>query len=107
MKIDRVSSSGTMQNTDNMPDNVEMDKAKNAAEVNSFQLSKAVDILNKKAEEEKKYDVRFAMYKDTNRVIVQVVDKITNQVISTYPPQQILKMAEMVEQELKIIDKKI
>lgn len=107
MKIDRVSSSGTMQNTDNTPDYAEVNKVTDKAEVNSFQLSKAVDVLNKKAEEEKKYNVRLAMYKDTHRVIVQVVDKITNQVISTYPPEQILKMAEMVEQEFKVIDKRI
>jgi len=107
MKIDRVSSSGTMQNSENIVDNAEMNKEKNAVEINSFQLGKAVDILNKKAEQEENYDVRFAMYKDTNRVIVQVVDKITNQVISTFPPEQILKMAEMVDQEFKVIDKKV
>jgi len=107
MKIDRVSSSGAVQNADNLTDNAEINKADNTEQINSFQLGKAIDVLNKKAEEEKNYDVRFAMYKDTNRVIVQVVDKITNQVISTFPPEQILKMAEMVDQEFKIIDKKI
>lgn len=107
MKIDRVSSSGTMQSAENVADNNEANVEKSAAETSSFQLSKAIELLNKKADEKENYDVRFAMYKDTNRVIVQVVDKTTNEVITTYPPKQILKMAEMVEEEFKIIDKKI
>lgn len=111
MKIDRAHSSGTMQNVDKVANDAEIDTKKNAenneAEINSFQLANAVDVLNKKAEQEDNYDVRFAMYKDTNRVIVQVVDKITNQVITTFPPKQILKMADMVDEEIKLIDKKI
>jgi flagellar protein FlaG len=107
VKIDRVSSSGAAQSTENMADSAELNKEKYVTEINFSQLNKAVDVLNKKAEQEENYDVRFAMYKDTNRVIVQVVDKITNKVISTFPPEQILKMAEMVDQEFKVIDKKI
>ena len=115
MKIDRVSSAGTMQSADTITENAAINIAKNAeknakkntVEINAAQLSKAVDVLNKKAEQEDNYDVRFAIYKDTNRVIVQVVEKITNKVISSFPPKQILEMARMVEQEFKVLDKKI
>lgn len=111
MKINMVNSSGTVANSENKTSNaeinkIETDKAENAEAVDRFQLKKAVDTLNQKAKETD-YNVRFAIYKDTNRIIVEVVDNTTKQVVSTYPPKQILEMARMVDQEFKVLDKKI
>jgi flagellar protein FlaG len=106
MNIEKVNSTGTMQTPENKTENVEADKIKTAEEVDSVQLGKSVDKLNEKAVKEK-YNVRFAVYKDTNRIIVEVVDKSNNQVISTFPPKQILEMARMVDKEFKVLDKKI
>lgn len=106
MKIDQVNSLGTMQSLENKVDNVENNKTKKVDAVDSLQLGQAVDTLNDKAKEEN-YAVQFAVYKDTNRIIVQVVDKTSKQVISTFPPKQILEMARMVDKEFKVLDKKI
>jgi flagellar protein FlaG len=106
MNIDKVNSTGTMQNLETKVENKEMGKAKIAESVDSFQLGKAVDILNEKASKEN-YDVRFSVYKDSNRIFIEVVDKTNNQVISTFPPKQILEMALMVDKEFKVLDKKI
>lgn len=106
MKIDQVNSIGTMQTPENRADAVENNITKNVEAVDSIQLTKAVDKLNDKAKEEN-YAVQFAVYKDTNRIIVQVVDKTSKQVISTFPPKQILEMARMVDKEFKVLDKKI
>ncbi|GMB01694.1 flagellar protein FlaG [Pelosinus sp. IPA-1] len=110
MKIDMVNSAGTTQNIENKnseeASKIQNDKANHPGEVDLSQLKESVDKLNKKVEETN-YDVQFAVYKDTNRIIVQVVDKTTKEVVSTFPPKQILEMARMVEQEFKILDKKI
>jgi len=110
MKIDMVNSSGTTQNAENRTSEeiskIPKDKGNLPGEIDPSQLKDAVDKLNKKAEETN-YDVRFALYKDLNRIIVQVVDKTTQEVVSTFPPKQILEMARMVDQEFKLLDKKI
>lgn len=106
MNIDRVNSLGTTQTPENKENKVEDNKTKNVETVDSLQLEKAVDALNDKAKE-KNYAVQFAIYKDTNRIIVQVVDKTNKQVISTFPPKQILEMARMVDKEFKVLDKRI
>ncbi len=109
MNIDRVNSVGTVQALENKVDNIESkidNNEKSVETVDSIQLDKAVDALNDRAKKAN-YAVQFAVYKDTNRIIVQVVDKTNNQVVSTYPPKQILEMARMVDQEFKVLDKKI
>ncbi len=111
MKIDAVNSPVMMQNVENRTNNeqvstIKKDTDKLPGEINSSKLQEAVDKLNKKSEETN-YAVQFAVYKDTNRIIVQVVDKTTKEVVSTYPPKQILEMARMVDQEFKVLDKKI
>lgn len=106
MNIDRVNSLGTMQTVENKADSADNGKTQELKAVDSLQLGKAVETLNEKAKEEN-YAVQFAVYKDTNRIIVQVVDKSNNQVISTFPPKQILEMARMVDQEFKVLDKRI
>jgi flagellar protein FlaG len=111
MKIDMVNSTGTMQNVEGRTDSADTtyiakDKIEMTDAVDPSKLRDAVDKLNKKTEETN-YDVQFAVYKDTNRIIVQVVDKTTKEVVSTFPPKQILEMAAMVDKEFKIFDKKI
>lgn len=49
-------------------------------------------------------EVRFAIFDGTHRIMIEVVDKTTNQVVATFPPKQILKMAATMEQDL--IDQK-
>jgi flagellar protein FlaG len=105
MKIDRVSSPGTIPN-ENRTETPEINPNPNPATLDTSQLEKAVDALNEKATETN-YDVRFAIYKDLKRIVVEVVDKTNNQVISTFPPKQILEMARMVDEEFKVLDKKI
>jgi flagellar protein FlaG len=108
MKIDRVNSPGTIPNVENKTDSPETNTntGANVEALDKSQLVKAVDTLNEKAIETN-YDVRFAIYKDSNRIFVEVVDKANNQVISTFPPKQILEMALMVDKEFKVLDKKI
>ncbi len=107
MKIDRVSSPCTIPN-ENKTESPEINPNpnQNPAALDTSQLEKAVDALNEKATETN-YDVRFAIYKDLKRIVVEVVDKTNNQVISTFPPKQILEMARMVDKEFKVLDKKI
>ncbi len=111
MKIDAVNSPVMIQKAENKGNNepaltAEKHKESFSGEIDSSKLQDAVEQLNKKSKENN-YDVQFAVYKDTKRVIVQVVDKTTKEVISTYPPKQILEMARMVEQEFKVLDKKV
>lgn len=105
MNIDKVNLSGTVQNLETRTEYKDLSKTK-IEDVDSFQLGKAVDALNEKAAKEN-YDVRFSVYKDSNRIFIEVVDKTNNQVISTFPPKQILEMALMVDKEFKVLDKKI
>jgi flagellar protein FlaG len=61
-------------------------------------LVKAVIKLNKEAEALNR-EVRFAIYDGTHRIMIEVLDKQNNQVVATFPPKQILKMAEAFEQD--------
>jgi uncharacterized FlaG/YvyC family protein len=61
-------------------------------------LVQAVEKLNNSAEAANR-QVRFALYNQSRRIIVEVVDKKTDEVVATFPPEQILKMAEAIEQE--------
>ena len=71
---------------------------KTAKSVVSPNLAKAVDKLNKEAETLNR-EVRFAIYTGTHRIMIEVVDKQTNQVVATFPPKQILQMAAAIDQE--------
>ncbi|SFL44989.1 flagellar protein FlaG [Pelosinus propionicus] len=106
MKIDRVNSVEAVQTIEKKIDSVKASETKSADEIDVSQLDKAIDTLNKKAEKNH-YDVRFSVYKDSNRIVIEVVDKTNDQVISTFPPKQILEMALMVDKEFKVLDKKI
>jgi flagellar protein FlaG len=114
MKIDAVNSPRTMQPVENKAndatinkiDDATISKTKDTDKIDSSKVIKAVDTLNTKAEEIK-YDVRFAVNKEPHRIIIEVVDKSNNQVISTIPSKQILEMAAMVDEDFKLLDKKI
>lgn len=106
MNINKVSSSGMVPNQGPKPENADRPEKKDEDQTNTRQLQAAMDTLNDKAAKEN-YNVRFAVYKDTHRIIVEVVDKSNDQVISTFPPRQILEMARMVDKEFRVLDKKI
>lgn len=64
-------------------------------------VEKAVQLLNRNAEAANR-ETRFALNKDIHRIYVEVVDKDTNQVVASFPPKQILQMAEALEQQAKL-----
>jgi flagellar protein FlaG len=82
------------------------DKSTNTADANPEHLVKAVEKLNQNAEATNR-QVRFALYNNTHRIFVEVVDKQTNEVVATFPPKQILKMAEALDQMSLAINQKI
>lgn len=61
-------------------------------------VKKAIELLNHNAQESNR-QTRFALFQETHRIYVEVVDKGTNQVVATYPPKQILQMAELLSQQ--------
>ena len=103
MKIDAISSAPASFVADSQtPAAVKAgatDEPKNG-DKKTARLIKSVEILNDNAEANER-QIRFAFYKDTHRIFVEVVDKETNQVVVTYPPEQILQMAEALQQQSK------
>ena len=69
-------------------------------------VAAAVEKLNTMAAQTDR-QIRFSFYKDTHRIMLQVVDSETNKVLSTFPPTQILEMAASLESDGKLLDKKI
>lgn len=69
-----------------------------AGDQETTKVKNAIEILNQNAQDANR-QTRFALYQDTHRIYVEVVDKDTNQVVSTYPPKQILQMAEILQQQ--------
>jgi flagellar protein FlaG len=67
-------------------------------------LQETVDDLNKMAEKINP-QVRFDFYKNTDEPMIVVTDTSTNQVISTFPPEQILAMRASDSKSL--LDKKV
>ncbi|VBB09441.1 flag protein [Lucifera butyrica] len=108
MKIDAVNSQITMPNSGGQTAPVDKSTVQTApaGSLDHKQVAKLAEKLNKDAETTNQ-QIRFAVYKDTHRVILEVVDKNTNNVVSTIPPEQILKMMASVDEELKVIDHKI
>lgn len=73
------------------PLEIKMDKEK---EINNFEL---VDM-----------HFRFKIHKETNDIIVQIVDTQTGEVIREFPPEKILNMiSEFLKMSGLIIDKKV
>lgn len=69
-------------------------------------LAAAAERLNKAAAQTNR-QIRFAVHKDTHRVMLEVVDSKTNKVLATFPPTQILDMIASLESDGKLLDKKI
>ncbi|HMM19544.1 MAG TPA: flagellar protein FlaG [Selenomonadales bacterium] len=63
-------------------------------------LEKIVDKMNQDAEAANR-QVRFALREDAHRIVVEVVDRSTNEVIATFPPKQILDMMASFAEEAK------
>lgn len=74
--------------------------------IDKQQLQKVVNQWNQNAEK-KGQELRLAIHDETNRMIVEVVDSVTKKVISTFPPKQILALDDALEEEWKLLDKKI
>lgn len=72
-----------------------------------------LDIKMDKEKETKNFELvdmhfRFKIHKETNDVIVQIVDTQTGEVIREFPPEKILNMiSEFLKMSGLIIDKKV
>lgn len=64
------------------------------------EVVQAVEKLNKDAEATNR-QVRFALHDDTHRILIEVVDKDTKQVVATFPPKQILDMMASFAKDAK------
>lgn len=86
------------QSVGNTPDTESTDRA---------ELEKAVNKLNKTAEIYS-HDVKFTVHEQTHRIMVQVLKKNTEEVITEMPPRRILDMvAQFQEMVGLLIDKKV
>lgn len=72
-----------------------------------------LDIKMDKEKETKNFELvdmhfRFKIHKETNNVIVQIIDTQTGEVIREFPPEKILNMiSEFLKMSGLIIDKKV
>jgi flagellar protein FlaG len=64
------------------------------------QLNETVEIFHKK--------IHFQIHEKTNRIMVQVIEKATDEVISEIPPEKILDLVARIEEMIGIIvDQKV
>lgn len=63
-------------------------------------LEKVIEKMNQDAEAANR-EVRFALNEAAHRIVVEVVDKVTSEVIATFPPKQILDMMAAFAEEAK------
>lgn len=63
-------------------------------------LEKIIEKMNQDAEAANR-EVRFALNEATHRIVVEVVDKVTSEVVATFPPKQILDMMAAFAEEAK------
>lgn len=61
--------------------------------VKNRELSKAIRALNENAVYGPGSELRFAIDRDTGRGLIRIVDKVTNEVITQIPTEDILRMA--------------
>jgi flagellar protein FlaG len=88
--------------TDNAVMTKEQDLSENRAEV-----EKAIGKLNQTAELYN-YDVKFVLHDKTQRFIVEVIDKTSQEVISEMPPRIILDMVATFQEMVGLlVDKKV
>ena len=65
----------------------------NAADSQQSQIHKAVEEINKKANNS---EAVFGIHEDTNRVTIKIVDKQTKEVIKEFPPEKTLDMISKI-----------
>src|SRR5690606_28147026 len=64
------------------------------------QLNETVEIFHKQ--------IHFQIHKGTNRIMVQVIEKATEEVISEIPPEKILDLVARIEEMIGlIVDKRV
>lgn len=61
--------------------------------VSSAQIKKAIDDINKKANNS---EAIFGIHEETNRVTIKIVDRSTKEVIKEFPPEKTLDMIAKV-----------
>ena len=99
MKIKAVSPPAAMAVMERTAaERVAISDAATSEDTYSARLEKAVEKLNSDAEA-KNRQVRFALHKETNRIMIEVVDSATKQIVATFPPKQILDMVAAFEQD--------
>jgi flagellar protein FlaG len=62
------------------------------------ELAKAIRALNENAVSGPGSELRFAIDQDTGRGLIRIVDKVTNEVITQIPAEDILRMAAELSQ---------
>lgn len=63
------------------------------------QLNETVEIFDKR--------IHFRIHDDTNRIMVQVIEKATDEVISEIPPEKVLDMVARIEEMIGLIVDKL
>ncbi|NLM38413.1 MAG: flagellar protein FlaG [Firmicutes bacterium] len=64
------------------------------------QLNETVEIFHKR--------IHFQIHKETNRIMVQVIEKATNEVISVIPPEKILDLVARIEEMIGLfVDERV
>ena len=71
---------------------------------NKIQIKKAVEDINKKANNS---EAVFGIHEETNRVTIKIVDKQTKEIIKEFPPEKTLDMiAKVWEMAGLMVDEK-
>lgn len=64
------------------------------------QLNETVEIFHKQ--------IHFQIHDETNRIMVQVIDKATDEIISEIPPEKVLDLVARIEEMIGlIVDKRV
>jgi flagellar protein FlaG len=77
----------------NSPDSAAWEQAAKDRE-----LAKAIRALNENAVFGPGSEVRFAIDQDTGRRLIRIVDRVTNEVLSQYPTEELLRMAKKLSE---------
>lgn len=77
-------------------------KAKNAKILTQDEINNAVEKLNSTMEKYN-YDLRFKYYEEAERMMVQVIDISTQEVIKEIPPEEILKIVARIKEMVGMI----
>ena len=64
------------------------------------QLNETVEIFNKR--------IHFQIHEETERIMVQVIEKATEEIISEIPPEKVLDLVARIEEMIGlIVDKRV